>query len=355
MEQFFKELVGDMDPLSTPVGTLIKAGSDAASKAGPEWSTNMEIVDMLNSSREACADALKAITVRLKDGDPKAVYLTLIILETCMKNCGSALAAQISPQFMQGIVALARGAKGKKNADESARLLQQWGRAFDRAKLPIFSDTYVALKAKGVTFPAEDESTRGGSFPFHEDYEDLPSISSSYKPPAQVPSPGSDDAAEQHLHHYLQAVPPASSCAVTNVHEFQRLEADLSTVFDKVALCQDVLRESPGIHADELLAEVVGFLEACRDRLADVIEAGTQGLMTEELLGRCLKVNDAVIRTLEAEKAGTGGHLSSTGQGAVEVEAGVKAGAVTGEGDGGALPPAPPVEEVEEEKKDHDA
>jgi hypothetical protein len=35
----------------------------------------------------------------------------------------------------------------------------------------------------------------------------------------------------------------------------------------KVKLCREMLKESPGIDEDEALAEVVGFLEACRDRM----------------------------------------------------------------------------------------
>ena len=84
--------------------------------------------------------------------------------------------------------------------------------------------------------------------------------------------------------------------------EFMKLEVDLLTVFEKVKLCREMLRESPGIREDEALAEVVGFLEACRDRMADVIEAGTQGLLNEDLLAKCFRANDAIFRTLDAEK-----------------------------------------------------
>ena len=87
-----------------------------------------------------------------------------------------------------------------------------------------------------------------------------------------------------------------------NEQEFQKLEVDLITVFEKVKLCREMLRVSPGIKIDEALAEVVGFLEACRDRMADVIEAGTQGLLNEELLAKCFRANDAIFRTLDAEK-----------------------------------------------------
>ena len=59
-----------------------------------------------------------------------------------------------------------------------------------------------------------------------------------------------------------------------------KLENDLATVFEKIKLCREMLLESPGIEEDDALAEVIGFLEACRDRMADVIEAGTQGTYT---------------------------------------------------------------------------
>jgi hypothetical protein len=62
------------------------------------------------------------------------------------------------------------------------------------------------------------------------------------------------------------------------------------------------LPQSPGIQHDEILAEVIGFLEACQERMFDLIEAGTQGLLSEDIFELCLRVNDAVLRTLEAEK-----------------------------------------------------
>ena len=38
-----------------------------------------------------------------------------------------------------------------------------------------------------------------------------------------------------------------------------KLEVDLLTVFEKVKLCREMLRESPGIQEDEALAEVDAF------------------------------------------------------------------------------------------------
>lgn len=105
----------------------------------------------------------------------------------------------------------------------------------------------------------------------------------------------------------------------------KRLQNDLGVVMEKVQLCREIMLVSPGIKEDEMLAEVIGFLEACRDRwallvakfsaitnrtrivlvanrMSELIESGTQGLLSEELFEKALMVNDAVTRTLEAEK-----------------------------------------------------
>ena len=67
-------------------------------------------------------------------------------------------------------------------------------------------------------------------------------------------------------------------------------------------MCQEILLVSPGIATDDLLKESIGFLEACRDRMIDLIDAGTQGLLSEELFAMVLKINDDLMKTLFAEK-----------------------------------------------------
>lgn len=100
----------------------------------------------------------------------------------------------------------------------------------------------------------------------------------------------------------------------------KKITADLNTVLDKVRLCREMLPEAVQARAaggggrgeDDLLLEVVGFLEACQGRMLELIEAGmsegAEGGMTlsEEVFEQCLRVNDALARTLEAEKVSYG-------------------------------------------------
>lgn len=89
----------------------------------------------------------------------------------------------------------------------------------------------------------------------------------------------------------------------------QKITADLNTVLDKVRLCREMLPQAQAQGGDDLLREVVGFLEACQDRMLELIEAGMAGaeggaVLSEEVFEQCLRVNDALTRTLEAEKVG---------------------------------------------------
>ena len=96
--------------------------------------------------------------------------------------------------------------------------------------------------------------------------------------------------------------PTSAEVEIQNMDEFSKLESDLWSVMEKVRMCREMMQVSPGIAEDETLADVIGFLEAVRDRMGDLIDAGAQGVLGEEIFALCLKVNEAVFRTLEAER-----------------------------------------------------
>ena len=77
---------------------------------------------------------------------------------------------------------------------------------------------------------------------------------------------------------------------------------DLDKVVDQVRYCRSLLPESPGIEQDESLYQAIGYLEACHDRLLALAEAGVKGLLPEDVFSKTLKVLEAVVKTLDAEK-----------------------------------------------------
>lgn len=149
---------GTPSELATPIGAMVKAATDAL-RISPDWSKNLEICDQINLHRDNPELAIRAIRRRLTDNDQQTVYLALILLETCMKNCGTDFASYVDRSIMDEIVNIgAKGTKGVKNQEEALRLIQQWARIFEqrRSSFPLFFDTYMSLKSRGVTFPREE-------------------------------------------------------------------------------------------------------------------------------------------------------------------------------------------------------
>lgn len=68
------------------------------------------------------------------------------------------------------------------------------------------------------------------------------------------------------------------------------LIAFVQMVKDKITLCREMLPESAGVDKDPAFSEVVGFLEACRPRMVDLVEAGVSGALGEDTFAKCLQV-----------------------------------------------------------------
>lgn len=257
----------------SPIGVLIRASTDGLLLT-PDWSKIMDICDIINNDQQSIAQqAERVILRRLQDSDHTVVSLSLVLTEACMKNCGQKFAMALSKAFLDEVTNIAvKASKGHKNSEDALRLIQEWGKSYESLKKSLpFYDSYIALKSRGVKFPVDD------------------SMSSSAYAPSSTASTESKD-------------PLLSQFKINNQSEFDKLNNDLNVVFEQVRLCREMLIESPGIENDDLLAEIVGFLEACRDRMVDLIEAGTNGLLGEELFSLVLKANEAIIKTLEAER-----------------------------------------------------
>ena len=168
---------GTPSELTTPIGVQIKSATDSL-RMNPDWAKNMDICDLINRSRDGAdqaTQAFRAIRRRLQDNENQTVYLALVLLETCMKNCGMVMATHFDRSIMDEVVVIAtKGTKGVQNTQEALRLIQQWGRAFEKnSTVPRFFDTYMTLKSRGTIFPKEDTRT-GSENTFFETAEVVP-------------------------------------------------------------------------------------------------------------------------------------------------------------------------------------
>lgn len=148
----------------------------------PDWETNLYFCGVVNKyqnnhSHEA---ALGVIHKRLLAGlrrvkrSNRITYLSLILLETCMKNCGTRFHYVAADEALfKTLLRLARPRiSGKRMFGVSSSgnymrdlmeervllLIQAWGKAFsDRTngRMSLYTHHYSQLRSKGVRFPPE--------------------------------------------------------------------------------------------------------------------------------------------------------------------------------------------------------
>ena len=84
-----------------------------------------------------------------------------------------------------------------------------------------------------------------------------------------------------------------------------KILADLSALEEKMNLCDMLLQPTadapaPNLENDPELLAVIGFLEACKPRMVELVEvAATGGVLQEEALVKSLEMNDRLTKTLE--------------------------------------------------------
>uniref|UniRef100_A0A7S2W1F0 VHS domain-containing protein n=1 Tax=Rhizochromulina marina TaxID=1034831 RepID=A0A7S2W1F0_9STRA len=289
----------------SPVAQAIERATDPMLLT-TDWGKNLEICDMINTGGQAAVtSATRMLRRQLRSDQPKTVMLALELTDACVKNCAFELhRAVASKAFMGDVVALAEGKKGFEPQELSLKLIQEWGKEFKatRSELPGFFDTYVGLKTKGAAFPESESSAPVFSPPPQITAEEPPQTGHAS---ASAPAAASSGPGPSALPGASPGQPAPSPTGGPGEASMDKLRQDLVAVEEKIKLCREMLPESPGIEHDEALSEVVGFLEACQPRLSDLIEAGMQDILSEDILSYTLHVFDELQKTLEAERTGT--------------------------------------------------
>ncbi|KAG5185716.1 hypothetical protein JKP88DRAFT_219176 [Tribonema minus] len=274
--------VGDLlgtGEFSTYVGEMVMHAT-AETLVAADWSLNMGVADTIDATVEGPQNAAKALQRRLKSENAKVVSLTLTLCDVCVKNCRPPLHAALGTrEFLGHVEDVAGGRLGPQVQQQALELVQQWGEAFAGSPHLYYSSLYTRMREQGAAFPPRPE----GDAPL-------------FLPPRAAPAPVPAAAGSPM---------PLPTVTVTPAQELVKLKLDLVCVQEKLELCQQVLQETPGIEHDDVLRELIGFLEACRPRLHELIQAGIIGHLEPDVLEGCLKINDALLRTLAAERDGT--------------------------------------------------
>ncbi|XP_023639857.1 TOM1-like protein 6 isoform X2 [Capsella rubella] len=131
-----------------------KATSDLL--LGPDWTTNMEICDSVNSLHWQAKDVVKAVKKRLQHKSPGVQLLALTLLETLVKNCGDYLHHQVAEKNLLGeMVKIVKKKVDMQVRDKILVMLDSWQQAFGgpEGKYPQYYWAYDELRRSGVQFP----------------------------------------------------------------------------------------------------------------------------------------------------------------------------------------------------------
>ena len=294
---------------------------------------NILVTAKKGNKNKAMDEAVKYLKRKWKENPRDAIFIlrTLTLLECCNKNCNPEWSNYVGTQdFMQFLMVFAtissnrdlnvlqdeinnttRGEgnynnntnSGGQNIFEevnivSKRMIFDWANNFqNNPSYPVFYDTYLRLKMKGVLFlGVNDDETKDKGDELEDEDEH------------QNTSTTNQEKTENDRH---------------------KLKKDLETVSEQITLCQEMLKNilldssTTGIgkeridknlnndnnfgeeEEEDTLIEIVAFLEACKPRMDDIIEAGMEdvNIITEPILELALEVNVELLATLEVERS----------------------------------------------------
>uniref|UniRef100_A0A7E4V318 Hepatocyte growth factor-regulated tyrosine kinase substrate n=1 Tax=Panagrellus redivivus TaxID=6233 RepID=A0A7E4V318_PANRE len=125
-----------------------------------DWGGIMECIDMIRGKEVSARDAVGAISRRLKITNPHVIHHTLVLLEACMKNCGTQFHAEvISTKFLDQLKELVINSPPGKVQEKLLELIQTWhGAFFKKPEYAAISDVHRILTHLNFKFPAAKES-----------------------------------------------------------------------------------------------------------------------------------------------------------------------------------------------------
>ncbi|KAI3918519.1 hypothetical protein MKX01_041839 [Papaver californicum] len=169
-----KKMTAGMNSMSFKMKELFQGGVGGSNQADkfveeatsetldqPDWATNLEICDMINSERINSVDFIRGIKKRIVLSNPRVQYLTLVLLETCVKNCEKAFSEVAAERVLDEMVKLIDDPQTVvNNRNKALILIEAWGESANELRyLPVYEETYKSLKSRGIRFTGRDDES----------------------------------------------------------------------------------------------------------------------------------------------------------------------------------------------------
>lgn len=124
----------------------------------PDWALNIELCDIVNGDPQQAKDVLKAVKKRLLNKNPKVQTLTLVLLESLMKNCGDTIQSQVIQRgVLHEMVKLVKKKLNLEIRDKILDLLHEWQKTFGgpQGRFPQYHQACQDLIHAGIKFPQD--------------------------------------------------------------------------------------------------------------------------------------------------------------------------------------------------------
>jgi len=111
---------------------------------GPDWATNLDICDMVNSEKVNSVELIRGIKKRIMLKNPRVQYLALVLLETLVKNCEKAFSEVAAERVLDEMVKLIDDPQTVvNNRNKALVLIEAWGESGNELRyLPVYEETY---------------------------------------------------------------------------------------------------------------------------------------------------------------------------------------------------------------------
>ncbi|XWS57369.1 hypothetical protein CRYUN_Cryun09bG0168800 [Craigia yunnanensis] len=258
-----------------------KLVEDATSEAldEPDWALNLDICDMINHEKVSSVELIRGLKRRIMLKNPRVQYLSLVLLETCVKNCEKAFSEVAAERVLDEMVKLIDDPQTVvNNRNKSLMLIEAWGESTSELRyLPVYEETYKSLKSRGIRFPGRDNE----------------SLAPIFTPSRSVSAPEVDASLAQQLQHDMQL---QRDIPVLSFTPEQTKEA-FDVARNSIELLSTVLSSSPQQDAleDDLTTTLV---RQCRQSQSTVLRIIETAGDNEALLFEALNVNDEIQKAL---------------------------------------------------------
>lgn len=244
----------------------------------PDWATNLDLCDMVNHEKVNSVELIRGIKKRIQLKNPRVQYLTLVLLETVVKNCEKAFSEVAAERVLDEMVKMIDDPQTVvNNRNKALILIEAWGESANELRyLPVYEETYKSLRSRGIRFPGRDNESLAPIF------TPARSVSASEVSPSDL-----DASFAQQLQHDI----PVQSFSAEQTKEA------FDVARNSIELLTTVLSSSPQHDAsqDDLTTTLIQQCRQSQSTVQRIIETAGDN---EAMLFEALNVNDEIQKVL---------------------------------------------------------